>query len=167
MRALAAVCLAALIISGCRCGRPAETERLKPPADAGVVTPRPLSAPARAFREGDTAYQQGKPDEAIARAQDVVKAEPKNALAHNLIGRSFAAKYETSKAKEDADQARRAFREAINADPRFWPAMINLAELELKVGDTKAAAGLYARVLELEPNHPQRAQFEKVIAEAK
>jgi len=158
--------LAALAVTGCKCGSKSAGQDAAA-ADAGPVAAAPLTQPVRLFRESDTAFQQGRPDEAIEIAQQVVAEQPKNALAHNLIGRSFVAKFQQSKDASHAESARVAFRKAFEVDPKFWPAMLNLAELEEQTGHPEQAAELYARVLALEPNHPDRSRFEQVIAAAR
>ena len=170
------VTLVLAALSGCKCGT--KTEAPGPDAavtasaevDAGAppaAVEAPVTPAVQKMRESDLAFQQGKPDEAIEKAKAVVAEQPKNAIAHNIIGRSYAAKFAESKNAKDADAGREAFQKAIEADPRFWPAMLNLAELEEKAGRKKEAAAQYAKVLELEPNHPSKADFEARIAEAK
>ncbi|MDQ3265961.1 MAG: tetratricopeptide repeat protein [Myxococcota bacterium] len=161
-----AIVMAAAAVSGCKCGNRSPSPDAGV-ADAGAVASAPLTPPVRMFRESDAAYHQGRPDEAIAKAQQLVQEQPQNALAHNLIGRSFVAKYQQSQDPAHAQGARDAFQAALTADPAFWPALLNLAELEQQSGHPKEAAKLYARVLELQPDHPSRAQFEALIEAAR
>ena len=170
--ALLAAATAATFCSACKpsCGSPAapagggggvETV-LSPPQPA--TDPQPLPDAIRSLRDADAALQKGKLDEAIAHAEAASTAAPGNPVIWNQLGRAHAARYEQTKEAAEAAKAREAFTRAIRASPELWPAYQNLGELEEKAGRLEQAAEAYRQVLKAQPNHPDRARFEAVIA---
>lgn len=66
------------------------------------------------------------------------------------------------------DKAIDALNRALQIDPKFANALYNLGMLKWQVqGDTKGAIECWQTLLKTNPNHPQRAQVEKMIARAK
>lgn len=169
---LLAAATAATFLWACKpsCGSPARpaggeggTETvLSPPQPA--TDPQPLPDAIRSLRDADAALQRGKLDEAIAHGEAASAAAPGNPVIWNQLGRAHAARYEQSRDEADANKAREAFTRAIRASPEFWPAYQNLGELEEKAGQLEQAALAYRKVLKAQPNHPDRARFEAVIA---
>jgi tetratricopeptide (TPR) repeat protein len=109
-------------------------------------------------------FQQQNYDQAIADFQKAVKLEPRAAAAYNMLGMAYrhkAAKLGIAelRAKEIA-----AFQQAIEADPKYWVAMINLGVTYYGQGEKAKAAPLFRKALALNPQHPEKAQFEKMIA---
>jgi cytochrome c-type biogenesis protein CcmH/NrfG len=66
------------------------------------------------------------------------------------------------------DKAVDALNRALKIDPKFANALYNLGMLKWQAqGDTKGAIECWERLLKTNPNHPGRAQVEKMIARAK
>jgi tetratricopeptide (TPR) repeat protein len=154
------------VTSGCKCGekdKPAEVVDAGV-QDAGVVAS--VTDTVKLVREADAAFQSGRLDEAIEKSEAALRQAPTHALALNVLGRASAAKFDATKEQKFADKARDAFKRAAAANPGFWPALQNLAELAEKEGKLEEAAGYYKQVLAAEPNHPEKARFEKLIAGA-
>ena len=129
-------------------------------ADAGAVDRlRPLVARMQQTypdRE-DTLYYaamvsflSGDLPEAIARAERVVRMNPRSALAYNLIGSASAS-------LGDRDRAREAFRASLEANPREASTYVNLGLLDLESGNPDGALAYFVESLTLDPND-QRAR---------
>ena len=52
-----------------------------------------------------------------------------------------------------ADDARTMYERAIDVDPKYTPALFNLAGLHEESGNREAAIALYRRILDIEPRH--------------
>jgi tetratricopeptide (TPR) repeat protein len=112
-------------------------------------------------------FQKQEYDQAIASFQKAVELEPKAAAAYNMMGMAYRFKANQLgipdlRAKEIA-----AFQKAIEADPQFWAAMINLGVTYYHQGEKAKAAPLLKKALALNPQHPEKAELEKMIAEAR
>jgi cytochrome c-type biogenesis protein CcmH/NrfG len=67
-----------------------------------------------------------------------------------------------------SDKAIETFNKALQVDPKFANALYNLGMLKWQVhGDVKGAIACWEKLIKTNPNHPQRAQVEKMIARAK
>ena len=67
-----------------------------------------------------------------------------------------------------SDKAMETFNRALQVDPKFANALYNLGVLKWQVhGDVKGAIACWEKLIKTNPNHPQRAQVEKMIARAK
>lgn len=167
-RILLAAAAAALSAGACRssCSSCASSTGKSPAPSAPAPAPAADSAPVpdaiQALRDADAAFQRGELDQAIQRAQ--AAAVNNSPVALNLLGRAHAARYEKTKDEAEAKQAREAFNQAVAASPDFWPALQNLGELDEKMGLLREAADAYRKVLKAQPQHPDRARFEAVIA---
>ncbi len=68
----------------------------------------------------------------------------------------------------DTKAAIAAFNRALEIDPRFANALYNLGMVKWQEqSDPTAAIALWTRLLQANPNHPQRAQVEAMISRAK
>lgn len=66
------------------------------------------------------------------------------------------------------DKAIAALNQALQIDPKFANALYNLGMLKWQLrGDTQGALDAWGRLLKAYPNHPNRAQVEKMIARVK
>ncbi len=67
-----------------------------------------------------------------------------------------------------SDKAMETFNRALKVDPTFANALYNLGMLKWQVqGDVKGAIACWEKLIKTNPNHPMRAQVEKMIARAK
>ncbi|MDQ2696456.1 MAG: PEP-CTERM system TPR-repeat protein PrsT, partial [Pseudomonadota bacterium] len=80
-------------------------------------------------------------DEAVKAANALVEKLPDNPMPYNLLGVAYMS-------QDQHQQARDAFTKALEIQPDFTTAELNLAQLDLKVGDKGAAAGRYQQILE-------------------
>ena len=162
------VCIAMLALgSGCSsCKAPGDKPATGPVATAVEDAGPPVSAGVQVIRDADQALQSGDLDKAIVLSRKGLELEPRHPLASNILGRAAAARFARSHDPLDAKTAEEAFEKAVEANPTFWPALQNLGELYEKQGKLKEAARAYARVLETQPEHPEKDRLEKVIASA-
>jgi len=117
------------------------------------------------MQEGFVNFQQQKYDEAIASYEKAIKLEPRAASAYNMIGMAYRFKYNRLGTPEFRQKEMAAFQKAVEIDPNNWVAMINLATDYYADGQKGKAAALYKKALELNPNHPEKAEIQKLITE--
>lgn len=104
-------------------------------------------------------------DAAIATFNQALKEEPNSALIYNLLGMAYRHKFHQVRDPELQKQELAAFKKAVDIDPTYWVALINLGTTYYYAGDKAKAAPLFKKALTLNPNHPEKAQFEKMIKE--
>ncbi len=121
--------------------------------------------PERYMQDGISHFQKQEYDQAIASYQKAIKLAPKSAAAYNLLGMAYRFKYNQLRNPELRAQEIGAFEKAVEIDPQYWVAMINLGVTYYDQGDKARAAALFKKALRLNPNHPEKAEFEKMIAE--
>ena len=78
---------------------------------------------------------------AFETAASVLERYPRNPVAHNLTGGAHVG-------LNDFDAARRSFRAAFEAAPKYFLAVSNLAKLEFRLGNLSAAERLYTYMVE-------------------
>lgn len=116
------------------------------------------------IQEGFINFQQQKYDEAIANYEKAIKLEPRAAAAYNMIGMAYRFKYNMLGVPEFRQKEMAAFQKAVEIDPKNWVAMINLATDYYADGQKAKAAPLFKKALELNPDHPEKADIQKLIA---
>ena len=117
------------------------------------------------IQEGFVSFQQQKYDAAIASYEKAIQAEPRTAAAaYNMIGMAYRFKFNQLGAPEFRQKEMAAFQKAVEIDPKNWVAMINLATDHYADGDKGTAAAWFKKALELNPNHPEKAEILKMIA---
>ena len=116
------------------------------------------------MQEGFVNFQQQKYDEAIANYEMAIKLQPQAAAAYNMIGMAYRFKYNKLGVPEFSQKEMAAFQKAMEIDQKNWVAMINLATDYSAEGDRVKAAALFKKALELNPNHPEKTEIQKLIA---
>ena len=116
------------------------------------------------MQEGFVNFQQQRYDEAIASYEKAIKLEPRAAAAYNMIGMAYRFKYNQLGVPEFRQKEMAAFQKAVEIDPKNWVAMMNLATDLSADGQKDKAAALFKKALELNPNHPEKAEIEKMSA---
>jgi protein O-GlcNAc transferase len=128
-----------------------------------------------------TFHQAGRVAEAAAAYQSILAAEPQNVdalylfgilarqvqqpvTAIGLIRQAIALKEGVPQFHNhlgaafldigDTNEAQKAFMRALHLRPRYIEAMLNLADLLVKIRKGEEAAACYYAALRLEPNHP-------------
>jgi len=134
---------------------------------AGLVTAVALaqSQTQKLVEQGTALMEKQQFDEALATFQKALKEEPKSAVIYNLMGMAYRFKYLQVRNQELRQKEIAAFQKAIEIDPNFWVALINLGVTYYQSGDKTKAAPLFKKALSLKPDHPEKAMFEKMIQE--
>ena len=97
-------------------------------------------------------------DEALTAIEDLRKRVPDNPLADNLAGAALLG-------KGDVAGARANFDAALVRQPEFVPAMLNLAQIDIKEGKPADARKRFEKVLELEPKRQEaRTSLASLVA---
>jgi len=117
------------------------------------------------MQAGFVSFQQQKYDEAIANYEKAIKLEPRASAAYNMLGMAYRFKYNQLGGPEFRQKEMAAFQKAVEIDPKNWVAMINLATDYYAEGQKAKAAPLFQKALELNPNHPEKTEIQKLIAE--
>jgi tetratricopeptide (TPR) repeat protein len=96
---------------------------------------------------GEAALLQGRADEALRLLESAAETLPRDAILLRQIGAA---------ARADGDTARseQALREAIETEPAYAAARIDLAELLLVMGDAEGAAEIGAGAIAMLPGYP-------------
>jgi tetratricopeptide (TPR) repeat protein len=115
---------------------------------------------------GLEAFKKGHYSEAIQHYREALAKQPKSAQIYNLIGMAYRFQFNTEGKQDLRANEIAAFKKAIELDPNFVVALVNLGSTYYYAGNKKKAALLFKRVLEIMPNHPEAEQLKKMIAEA-
>jgi tetratricopeptide (TPR) repeat protein len=118
----------------------------------------------KCMQAGFIHFQKQEYDQAIANFQKAIELEPKAAAAYNMLGMAYRFKGAQLGIPELRAKEIAAFQKALEADPQYWVAMINLGVTYYGQGDKAKAAPLLKRALALNPQHPEKADIEKMIA---
>lgn len=94
---------------------------------------------AKRYAKAVKEIKKGDFDDAIDLLRKVVKKQPKNADAHNLLGFSY-------RKLGKFDPARKHYARALEINPKHKGALEYLGELHLQTGDLKGAEALLARL---------------------
>lgn len=104
-------------------------------------------------------------DQAIATFKRALKEEPNSAAIYNFLGMAYRFKYNQVRNQELKQQEIASFQKAIEIDPNYWVALINLGATYYYQGEKAKAAPLFKKALKLNPDHPEKAELEKMIQE--
>ena len=102
----------------------------------------------KAVEMAATLFSQGRFDQAEKVCRQVVKAQPQNADAHNILG-------VTLNSQGHRKEAVKMLRRAIELAPNAASIHANLGEVLRQEGETEEAAKALERAVELEPNNAQ------------
>ncbi len=94
---------------------------------------------------GNSLRQHGKPDEAIAQYQEVLRLDPQKAEAHYNIGLALMQ-------KGKPEDAIFQYRQALELDPNYLDAYVNLGDALLQEGKVDDAVAQYVAALKIRPN---------------
>jgi putative PEP-CTERM system TPR-repeat lipoprotein len=93
-----------------------------------------------------THLRAGRHSEAMAAAERLIRERPQDPLGYHLVGL-------VRLATRDIAGARASFAEALKQDAAYLPAAADLARLDLKANDPKAARGRFESVLAKDPRN--------------
>jgi len=106
-----------------------------------------------AAASGLEALRADRPDEANRLLNEALKLNPRDPLLNFLNG--FAYESGSEGAGERRELARVGYQLALQFDPNFWPAAVQLGHLALADGDARAAQLHFARAALLAPNRAE------------
>lgn len=89
---------------------------------------------------------QQAPDKALEAANRLAGQHPDKAMPQNLIGSAHAA-------RKDYTAARKAWQRALELEPEYLPAILNLASIDQLEGNTGQAQKRYQQVREIDPDN--------------
>ena len=114
-----------------------------------LLSPLPAAAAQvpELYAQAETLVRQEQWDQGIALLRQVLEADPENLKAHNLMGIAL-------NSKGDVPGAGAEFQRALRIDPRFVPALKNLAINELSQNHVGEAQRHFSAALEIAPNDP-------------
>ena len=118
------------------------------------------------IEEGAAQMEKQQFDQAIATFKQALQKEHRSAVIYNLLGMAYRFKYNQVRNQELKQQEINAFQKAVEVDPNYWVALINLSATYYYMGEKAKAAPLFKKALTLNPNHPEKVQLEKMIQEA-
>jgi len=90
------------------------------------------------------ALREGRLNDALNRAREFSERNPDNPIALNLLGAAQLA-------KADVRMAVDSFERALQIDPKFRPALVNLVHIKESQGDLSGGIDLYSRFLATNP----------------
>lgn len=108
------------------------------------------------LREGTLLFQQGKYDGAVEKYLEVLKEDPENHVAYNLLGMAYRFQFNQLGAQKYKDREIEAFRKAIELEPDYWVAYKNIAASLYYQGRKKEAVPYLEKALQLQPNDPEK-----------
>jgi tetratricopeptide (TPR) repeat protein len=135
---------------------------------AACLAPEKCRAQSQAqklLEQGAGQMEKKQFDQAIATFKKALQEEPRSAVTYNLLGIAYRFKYNQVRSQDLKNQEIAAFTKAIEIDPNYWVALINLGATYYYMGEKAKAVPLFKKVLTLSPNHPEKAQLEKMIKE--
>ena len=86
--------------------------------------------------------QSGKQDQiktVISELQPLVVKMPTSPVLHYNLALAYQSNFRATRNKENLEPARLQFQEAVNIRPKYTPALLGLAEVELELGDNRKA----------------------------
>ncbi|MBM4286046.1 MAG: tetratricopeptide repeat protein [Deltaproteobacteria bacterium] len=131
----------------------------------GQQTQDPGKQAMALIEKGAEHFKKKEYDLALESYKKALELNPKSAVAYNMMGMAYRFKFEQSRSQELKNQEIAAFAKAIEIDPTYWVAMINLGVTYYHQGDKAKAAPLFKKAMELKPDHPEKGEMEKRIAE--
>lgn len=122
---------------------------------ARALAAQPTHAAARLLQARMKAAA-GQTDEALAQADDLLKADPRNTEAWMFKGDVLV--------QRDLKGAAEAYRQALAADPQSLPAQASLIQVQLQDRQVEAAREQLKQLKKAHPSHPQTAMVEAQFA---
>lgn len=120
--------------------------------------------PEKSLKEGLIRYKQQDYAGAIENLEKAVSAGAKSPDAFNMLGLAYRAQYQKQQDPKLQESEIISFQKAVTIDPQYWEAMINLGYAYHDRGDKAQAAIWFKKALALNPNPPERADIEQLLA---
>ncbi|MFI5354569.1 MAG: tetratricopeptide repeat protein [Desulfobaccales bacterium] len=120
--------------------------------------------PDKYLQEGFSNFQQQDYDGAIKNYEQAITLGVKSANAYNMLGMAYRFKSQQTHDPALQESELISFQKAVELDPKYLPAVINLAATYHSRGDQAQAAVWFKKALALNPNPQEKAQIDKLIA---
>lgn len=117
--------------------------------------------------QGVMQFKQGNYPQAIATYQKALEEDPDNALVYNLLGMAYRFRFNQSGAQEFKEAEIDAFKKAVELDTKFVVAYKNLIASLYYQNRKKETIPFIKKVLELNPNHPDKPFLNNLLQEVK
>ncbi len=117
------------------------------------------------LKEGNKKFDKQEYDDAIENYKKAIELEPGSAAAYNMLGMANRFKYGQTRNIEYLNEEVKSFEKAIELDPEYWVAIINLGSTYYTSCHIKRALPFFKRALKLNPEHPQKDELMKIIIE--
>lgn len=118
------------------------------------------------FDEGQRAFSEGRYGDAIKLYGEGLKLEPNSAQGYNLVGVAYRSEYAQTRVQGLRTKELEAFRKAVELNPGYVEALLNLGQTLIDTGGTEEGIAYLRKVLEINPNHPDRVAIEQFIQQA-
>lgn len=117
------------------------------------------------FEQGAQCFEQGQYDKAIELYQQGIKTAPRSSLGHNLLGMAYRFKCNQTGDQQWREKEVDSFEKAIECNPDYVPALINLGATHYYSGEKEKAVPYFQHALEVYPEHPEAEEIRKMITE--
>ncbi|MBN2619556.1 tetratricopeptide repeat protein [candidate division WOR-3 bacterium] len=117
------------------------------------------------FNEGAKQLEKGEYIQAIELYQKGLDIDPKSAIGYNLVG--MACRMQFNKTGDALWRHKEiiSFNQALEIDPDYVPALINLGATYYYSGEKNKAVPYFKHALEVYPEHPEAREIRTMIAE--
>ncbi len=122
-------------------------------------------SPDKYLLEGFRDFQQQDYDGAIKNYEQAIALGVKSPNAYDMLGLAYRFKSQQTHDPALQESEIISFQKAVELDPKYLPSMNNLVITYYSRGDKAKAAVWAKKALALNPHHPDKAKFEKIIAE--
>jgi tetratricopeptide (TPR) repeat protein len=117
------------------------------------------------FNEGAKRLEKGEYLEAMELYQKGLEIDPKSELGYNLVGMACRMEYNRTGDMLWRHKEIISFNQALEINPDYVPALINLGATYYYSGQKAKAAPYFRHALEIFPNHPEANELNSMIAE--
>jgi len=118
------------------------------------------------LKEGFIKFQEQDYDGSIRNYEKAMALGTKSPNAHNMLGLAYRFKFQQTNDPKMVESEIINFQKAVEIDPKYWAAMLNLGTTYYSQGDKFKAAVWFKKAMELNPQHPERALYKKMIAKS-
>jgi tetratricopeptide (TPR) repeat protein len=115
--------------------------------------------------EGQEAFLHQQYEKALQAYEKALQKQPNSAVVYNLIGMAYRFQYNETLSPDLKRKEIAAFAKAVEIQPDFFVALVNLGSSYYFDGKKKEAAPYFRRVLDRMPNHPEAEQLKKMAEE--
>jgi tetratricopeptide (TPR) repeat protein len=123
---------------------------------------------AALLEEGETAFSEGRYEDAVELYRKAIKEEPGYQDAYNRLGMAYQFLYNQNGGTDIKEEEIEAFRKAVELDPNNYKSLVNLGLALFYQGSKKEAAAYLKKAVELypNPNDPYKATLEDMVRQA-